>query len=482
MNPARTSRAKDRRRCYSVSKRRSGTLIGALFNRVEVMAYRFFFSYAWDDRGPDADDSARDQKLKNFFHDLAERVAVGLGIPLDEAAYRDRVTNKVGTVWQPALLSALQTSSTLVCLVSPYYRKSEWCGREFEVFRRRIAEYRKQRGGGAPPVILPITWLPVRGTLPPALAELTFANDKFPPEYLAKGLRNLTLSGNTTAYEQFIEVFAGMVMDVSDAFPVIPEAPGIDKLENVIDAFNPPVAVAAPVRSQSLPPILGGPDEVKFVFVAAPGPELRAEKIREDVSPYGDYGGWHWQPFQPPPGKQVGKIAQRVSLDYHYQEVPWIPDPKEYVTYLKNAGSKEEIIVLIIDAWTVRLERYRKFIEEYDSTTVLNSAVIVAYNLSDLETPVGIKSLEDQIRLAFRGKSRQSTDYFYPGVSTPETLEKTLERCITKIRNDITEDRAVRMRIQGPPLPTPPTPGDRQPDVVVSPTAPPSREPGEESN
>jgi hypothetical protein len=71
---------------------------------------------------------------------------------------------------------ALQSSRLMLSLYSPTYFTRLYCGKEWEVFRRREALYGATRPPGTYGVILPLLWVPARyfENAPPATQAVQF--------------------------------------------------------------------------------------------------------------------------------------------------------------------------------------------------------------------------------------------------------------------------------------------------------------------
>lgn len=123
------------------------------------MDFYFFLSYA--------NKNNDEGEVCKFFDDLSAELCRQLG--LREGAqgigFRDQGELKTGADWQLEMMTALQASRTLVCLYSPAYFNSSWCGCEWEVFRlRRDLYVQSERLAGKanplpPRVIKPVIWM-----------------------------------------------------------------------------------------------------------------------------------------------------------------------------------------------------------------------------------------------------------------------------------------------------------------------------------
>src|ERR1700749_1115042 len=112
----------------------------------------FFLSYARLDR----ETAPKDQDyIKSFYEDL-RRNLLQMKPQAGEVGFFDDKGISHGSAWQPTLNQALATCRVLICVYSPAYFISEYCGKEFQIFRTRLDDL--QPGGGMaapPPLILP---------------------------------------------------------------------------------------------------------------------------------------------------------------------------------------------------------------------------------------------------------------------------------------------------------------------------------------
>ena len=110
------------------------------------MAYEFFLSYIRANNDP---------YLKKFFEELSQAIRDRRGLPQTaEVGFFDQRSIELGEQWDATIVEALQTSGVVVAVASPGYFKSEYCGKEWELFRRRLAA--ASAGKPLPPLIKPI--------------------------------------------------------------------------------------------------------------------------------------------------------------------------------------------------------------------------------------------------------------------------------------------------------------------------------------
>jgi hypothetical protein len=177
------------------------------------MSFYFFLSYAADN-----DDL---EEVKRFFADLSVEVRRQLGLKQSGAVvgFRDQEDIKVGVEWERRLGEALQNSKALICLYSPAYFRSEWCRREWEVFRRRELLYQEShpRLGESeipqPRAIKPIIWMPAHIAEPFSQIQ-TYRDDVLDDVYRRRGLFRLIHQYDKYKYQydDFIVQLAGEIL------------------------------------------------------------------------------------------------------------------------------------------------------------------------------------------------------------------------------------------------------------------------------
>jgi hypothetical protein len=172
------------------------------------MAYKVFTSYAVPDR------TKQMQKFMARFHEaLRAKCGARSAQAIRELVFFDFKSIEAGDEWTAVMAKAVGEAETLVCLVSPSYMNSSWCGKELEVFDQRIAKL-----AGPPPkkpgarFVFPVLWEPdKRRTLPAKLAKFQFLKKTWPRNYTG-GLRQLAdLSKYRDTFKQFVEDLADTV-------------------------------------------------------------------------------------------------------------------------------------------------------------------------------------------------------------------------------------------------------------------------------
>lgn len=339
------------------------------------MSFLFFTSYARANRGSAGDE----QYLQTFVSDLENEIRQLAPPPTDEIAFFDSESIEGGDTWPEALAHALRTSRTCVCLYSPSYFNSKWCGKEFKVFcdRRDAWMAKPANKGKRPQVLFPVIWIRPR-EIPESIQNVQYMNDDYPKAYREGGLRQLMrLTRYRDDYNEFLAVLAQKIVDASLASPLDDYA-GLPELSDIPNAFEPAGAVPAGQAR-----VTGGVSKACFAFIAAQRNEIA--QVRQSSDSYGQSDGWDWRPFYPVAAESVGALTQQIAgqLGVRFQELPCDHDlPKRLAEAKKNRVP----VILVTDAWSVLLTQYGKIMSEYDDLNLLNCAVLVPWNDSDQET------------------------------------------------------------------------------------------------
>ena len=375
----------------------------------------FFVSYSHID--------AHDSHVKTFCERLNAEVLSMVEDEGPKVGFSDLQLN-VGDDWAPELRHALQETRTLVCLYSPHYFKSEFCGKEFKIFHDRIQKVfpHKEENGECSPLILPV--LLVREefiNLHPSVRHIHYKGD-FPREYLSEGLRQILqrpmrppIGEDLSA--KFIDYFATTLVRNAKQHPLEPGA--VARFSAVDSAFHSgAVGGVAPAQDGADEPAVA-----QFVFVAGNRDELA--ELRTELGPYGAGRGGEWRPYDSE-GEDVRTIAERAAgLQKLDSEV--LPLTPDLVELLHKAEDKRRITALVVDPWSVQLQSYRELMRKFDDAQDLRaSAVLVPWNEGDSETAVMSKQLEATLHDVFNNFIYNRPYYFRNRIPDADALTHEL--------------------------------------------------------
>jgi WD40 repeat protein/MinD-like ATPase involved in chromosome partitioning or flagellar assembly len=165
----------------------------------------------------------RDGYLIQFVKDLEEELGRAWGESGETISGWDPVTGP-GDVFSEAFAAPLRLARVGVCVISPSYFESIYCGKEFSVLRMR-----SKQGGG----ILPVVWSPA-DPLPEAMSTIAPGPGDV-AVYRNEGLAyTMRLSRHRLAYEKLVQQFASEVVKMARSSPLtaLAELPPMDELPN----------------------------------------------------------------------------------------------------------------------------------------------------------------------------------------------------------------------------------------------------------
>jgi FxsC-like protein len=370
----------------------------------------FFLSYARLDRTPRIDP---DDRILEFYRDLNAAVQMRLGALGFDDGFMDQQEIGAGERWDQTLVNELQASRVLIPVYSGHYFGRPVCGQEWEVFRMRQAVHREIFKQPEPPVILPVLWT-AEDWLPPVpwvARGLNYTYKNFPDAY-RQGLYQIMDKPRLRRahYQDVVDAFAEEVARAARAYD-LPLAT-VPDLAGVQNAF----ALAGPGGPQ---PGGRGSRHVKVVYVAATPAELEVHRQNRDA--YGE-GGMYWHPFQPE--DEVSLIAQQVASAgrYFYEPLQFGPGLQQAI---QSARSMENIVVMVVDPWTLRVMQYYNEVRACDEREDLDYLVIVPW-MADEETVRARNPLEQVLGNAFRKRPQLTPRMYLSPISTASEFRDKL--------------------------------------------------------
>ena len=199
----------------------------------------FFFSYA------SLDLNGQDNRLMEFYNRLRGRVQSLTGHPGEDfAAFRSL---RPGEEWKPELIDALQTRQSMVCIYSPSYFESAYCGKEMMVFLERRRHFKRAHSGSSANSIIPVYWQPCSQEIPRTVDGLF--QYAWTPQIRerAKGQDDLGVWNLGVESPEFNQVVEDVAMQIRDLWrwvrrydSPVSALPGTLLMDAVQSAFEPP--------------------------------------------------------------------------------------------------------------------------------------------------------------------------------------------------------------------------------------------------
>jgi len=415
------------------------------------MAYEFFLSYARLDDGR--------QLVEQFWKDLQTRVIEKIGRGRD-ICFFDRESMPLGSKWREEIELGLRTSKVFVALISPGYIESEYCGKELAAFLRRVEPFEAalRKSGSPPSLIIPLMWTRPVDHLPAVLAARQYDHRALPQSYRDEELSILIDNSRyKDDYKDVITLVAEQIAAVIKKNPM-PEASALPRLDGIESAF----------RSEGTPPpARRGPNNARFVFVAATPEEIAAFRtlqapaaarlaIREHVEDhYGLEGGYSWRPFLPPEKTMsAGAIARNLAekLRLHFSEMPVAAD---LVRRVQDAAAQNNVIAVVVDPCTLELPQYRQWMQDLDAWNTVSCSVVVPWNPQDETVTRFAERLDALIRQSFPARSLNSNPTYFQRIGSLDDMHERMEHVLTELRLNIIRNAEAAQIIDGPLQPPP---------------------------
>ena len=370
--------------------------------------YDFFLSFASADWRQGAKDD-----LKIVFADLEAKLKsfgfTGRGF------FSSRDIGR-GQDWEKELLRVLPASHVIVPAYSPNYFKSAWCGREWEVFWRRQQENRVNPPVDvrAEEVILPLIWTADFLELPSRVPNVQYkVSVSDAPVYMERGLGYLMQSRKKYPgkYEDFVHRFATELANMI-------KKQGADKMRLLPEVYKMDLPFPDTYK--------WGLKHVRYVFLAGRYDEM--QHIRATLTPYGQFENRRdWRPCFPNIDRAAGDIARAVAQENGKDGHEFVEPggSAALLTALREANDRNNVIVVVVDPWSLSLHSFREFVEKFDSESFPTSGVIVSWNGNDGETPHHLPVLKNRLADHFGGRVARE-EYYNPQVANPEELRDAI--------------------------------------------------------
>jgi FxsC-like protein len=170
--------------------------------------------------------------------------------------------------------------------------------------------------------------------------------------------------------------------------------------------------------------------------VVAAGSRAEAETVRTHVRYYGERPQ-DWAPYRPALDLPLCEYACRVAADRSFQAtVATIEDLDECI---RLADQHNQIVVLLVDAWSARLDRHRQMLRAYDQRNEPTTAVMIPWSHDDAETQSHSGELAELVRETFLNNSllRRDDLMFRSSVLTHDAFGADLQVVLEVARNRV---------------------------------------------
>ena len=303
----------------------------------------FYLSYARE---------SEDVFAERFFDDLSDAIRAKAGVAPDVAVgFIEPDEPRAGDVWNGAVADALLKCRTMICLYSPAYFKSDYCGKEWQIFRMRQRLYaERERAAGRqdaawPPSLKPVPWIPLPSPemIPEAVADTPYIVGDPNSPHNRIGVKDMIRRWvqYQDDYQDYIDNLARDVLTTSIKFK-LPPLGTLPPLEETPSAFG---------HQPTTPHLFGG--DWTAEKAAARAAVARAEKSAGAAASGGVFISYRRNEAAAYAGRLYDRLAARFSRGRVFidtENIGWGEDFVEVIT--SAARSCEVMIVLISREWT----------------------------------------------------------------------------------------------------------------------------------
>jgi len=220
-------------------------------------------------------------------------------------------------------------------------------------------------------------------------------------------------------YEEALHRLVDRLVDLEARSRNMPPARHLPDLSQVQSAFGPASKQVEPQGPDS-----EGVRRVDFVIIAGRRDEMR--QVRNVVDSYGA-GAVDWRPYSP--SGRIGATAQRIAAELNLTS-GFLSLDSELSHRLARARAANNLVIFIVDPWTITIPQYRELIQAYDREHHYNCALLIPWP-EDPETRNNRMHLEESISLSFVTKTTMRDPHtFRDGVESSDRLEVELRESL----------------------------------------------------
>ncbi len=109
---------------------------------------------------------------------------------------------------------------------------------------------------------------------------------------------------------------------------------------------------------------------------------------------------------------------------------------EDLVASIKKAEEDRQVVILLVDPWSIHIKDFREIMEEYDKINFVNCAVLVAWNSIRL-TEAQRRKYESELARVFQFRQFHKPIYYVDTIASDEDLRTTLSRTLVKLQNNV---------------------------------------------
>ncbi|HEY6401197.1 MAG TPA: FxsC protein, partial [Blastocatellia bacterium] len=189
------------------------------------------------------------------------------------------------------------------------------------------------------------------------------------------------------------------------------------------------------------------PRYVKFIFLAGRKQELKP--VRTSLDSYGESGG-EWRPWLPDPKDEVDLLVQEVIQRERLISDGVITIDDNLEKRLDEAENSNKIVVIIVDLWTLQLERYQKLMRDVvDPKQLVNCVIVVPWNPQDPEATNQRHDLENLLQATFVRRTANESPDLLTQIDSATKMKDRLATMLQVTRSKIIKRAEVLRKATG---------------------------------
>jgi FxsC-like protein len=394
----------------------------------------YFFSYASADRN---------KYLDQFYADLL--TAVKSKAPsslLDDVSFRDIHSIEPGVPWPKEISEALCSCKVFVYLHSPTYFTREGCGKEFKVILERLSKLESGNPVHKISAIQPIYWggSKIPENVPNELSCIQLTHADYGEHYSAEGMLYVLQTAEAKKYWEVVHALAKRICAAAaNPLPsLIEDLPLWHDIKPLFPIIVTPTTSERASPQHRRPP---HPRYARFVWVVGSRAEVAEVNECRSLEPYDETDiPEEWRPFLPDcidPARIIAQDAAR-EVKISYCNEPFPRESKEFHRLLATWAAAYSPVFVIVDLWSLGVDRYRTALEIFESQSFNRCLVIFPWNLKDKETRRDRDKLRELLLQTFPVEfSREDSSLVFDKITDITSFKDELVKSLAKFTADI---------------------------------------------
>ena len=157
-----------------------------------------------------------------------------------------------------------------------------------------------------------------------------------------------------------------------------------------------------------------------------------------------------WHPYLPDVPDDVDLMVKGVVLQEKLSPEESFAVDNDLLEKIEAADKLNQIVVIVVDTWTLQLPNYRQIMKKADEELQLtNCILLVPWNDKDEESVKNFEVLQNTVRAAFLNRSLNNSPNFLSRISSVDELKAQLSVVLQKTKMKLIERSDIRRKAVG---------------------------------